>query len=161
MANCKELAACSAVLPGSSNFLDFDSIAPMAEKFNYLSVDSEKLRAQLCVIREMLKQTGNGGLKTTEDILQFLLPMKSAFPDFVKFLQLVLTIPVSSAQAERSFSCLKRVKTYLRSTMSAQRLNNLCLLSIEREIAETVQNATPKILDVFLAQKNRRLNLTF
>ena len=48
---------------------------------------------------------------TPEDVLQLLQPMASAFPDLYRFIQLVVTFPVSPADAERSFSCLKRVKT--------------------------------------------------
>jgi len=62
---------------------------------------------------------------TPEDVLQLLQPMASAFPDLYIFIQLVLTSHMSSADAERSFSCLKRVKTYLRSTMSQHHLNKL------------------------------------
>jgi len=43
-------------------------------------------------------------------VVKKLFDMKCAFPDLVKFGQLVLTIPVSSAGAERSFSTMKRVK---------------------------------------------------
>ena len=42
---------------------------------------------------------------------------------------------VSIATCERSFSKLKLVKTYLRSSMSQLRLTNLAILSVEREIA--------------------------
>ena len=41
------------------------------------------------------------------------------------FVQIVLTVLIASPTAERSFSTMKRVKTYLRSTMTDQRLNNL------------------------------------
>jgi len=45
-----------------------------------------------------------------------------------------LTIPVTVASAERSFSKLKLIKSYLRSTMSQERLNGLAILSIENEM---------------------------
>jgi hypothetical protein len=45
-----------------------------------------------------------------------------------------LTIPVTIASAERSFSKLKLIKSYLRSTMSQERLNGLAILSIENEM---------------------------
>ena len=48
----------------------------------------------------------------------------------------MLTIPVSVASAERSFSKLKLKKSYLRSTISQQRLNGLVLLSIEKDFFE-------------------------
>ncbi|GFW47670.1 hypothetical protein TNCV_2828621 [Trichonephila clavipes] len=50
----------------------------------------------------------------------------------------MLTVPVSTASVERSFSKLKLIKTYLRSTMSQERLSALSVLSIEAEIAASV-----------------------
>lgn len=152
-----QLAACDTIFPGSPNFLNFELMAPLAKQFGpNLSIDSDKLKPQIAVISEMLK-----GIKveTAEDILQLLWPMKSAFPDAVRFFQLVLTLPVSSAQAERSFSSMKRVKNYLRSTMSQQRLTNLCLLSIERELSDTLLSDLSPLVDKFAEMKDRKLNL--
>ena len=43
--------------------------------------------------------------------------MASTFPNVAIILQIFLTIPASNASGERSFSVLKRVKTYLRNSM--------------------------------------------
>ena len=43
-----------------------------------------------------------------------------------------MTIGVNTAHCEGSFSTLKRIKSYLRSTMCEQRLTDLAILSIER-----------------------------
>ena len=72
-------------------------------------------------------------METINDVLKELFTLKTAFPNLAKLLQLVLTIVVSTASCERSFSALKRIKTYLRSTMSEQRLNDIALLSIEKK----------------------------
>ena len=73
--------------------------------------------------------------------MQKLSGMNCAFPDLFKLFQIILTIPVSSAGAERSFSTMKRVKSYLRSTVASDRLNNLSILSKERELsAELIAN---------------------
>jgi len=45
----------------------------------------------------------------------------------------MLTILVSIASAKRNFSKLKLIKFYLRLTMSQERLNELTLISIEKE----------------------------
>jgi hypothetical protein len=64
--------ACAAASPNSSNFLDFGSIAPMAELFNYLSMNKKKLKNQFCVMREMFTgvTTENPELKCTEALLR-------------------------------------------------------------------------------------------
>ena len=55
-----------------------------------------------------------------------------------RVLQLVLVMPATNATSERSFSALRRVKGYLRSTMSQQRLNNLMVLHVHKERTETL-----------------------
>jgi len=65
------------------------------------------LKGQVTVVtcKAMLtKEASLRSLKDPEDVLVHLLPLKAAFPDLVLFAQLVLTMPVSSANAERSFT---------------------------------------------------------
>ena len=85
----------------------------------------------------LAKHTLNGKqLDEVNDILRELSPLRGAFPSLVKLIQIALTIAVSTAHCERSFSTLKRIKSYLRSTMTQQRLVNLAILSIEKELSQ-------------------------
>ena len=85
--------------------------------------------------------------------------MKEAFPTLLKLVQVPLTICVSTASCERSFSALKRLKTYLRSTMHEDRLVNLALLSVEQEIFHTL--SLEDVVDKLHAHdKNRRILLS-
>ena len=45
------------------------------------------------------------------------------FTEVDKMLQIYLTIPVTSSTSDRSFSALRQMKSYLRSTMTQKRLN--------------------------------------
>ena len=49
--------------------------------------------------------------------------------------RILLTIPVTVASTKRSFSKLKLIKSYLRLTMSQERLNGLAMLSIKKDLA--------------------------
>ena len=49
-----------------------------------------------------------------------------------------LTLPVTSASCERSFSKMKIVKTFLRNSVTSERLSNIPLLSIESRCAESI-----------------------
>ena len=80
--------------------------------------------------------------------------MTSAFTDVVSALLLFLTLPVTVATAERSFSKLRRIKSYLRSTMGQDRLCALALLSIEAESAQFMK--TDKLIECFASAKARR-----
>ena len=50
-----------------------------------------------------------------------------AFPNIYRLLLIACTLPITSAEAERSFSLMRRLKTYARSTMSEERLSDLAM----------------------------------
>jgi len=50
----------------------------------------------------------------------------------------MLTVPITSASAERLFSKWKIIKIYLRSTVSQTRLTGLSTIFIEKDIADTI-----------------------
>ena len=96
--------------------------------------------------------------KTVHELLRFLYERRllHAFPSVVILMRIFLTIPASSAGAERSFSRMKLIKSYLRSSMSEERLSNLAILSIEREYAQNFLNYD-KVIDTFAKMKQRRM----
>ena len=51
-------------------------------------------------------------------------------PEVTKLAKLLLALPSTSATSERSFSAMKSIKTYLRSTTSRNRLNHCMLLHV-------------------------------
>jgi len=62
------------------------------------------------------------------------------------------TLPVSTATSERSFSTMRRLKTYLRSLIGNERMTGLALLSIDKDR----QIDREKIMNDFVANSNRR-----
>ncbi|KAF0726097.1 zinc finger MYM-type protein 1-like, partial [Aphis craccivora] len=66
---------------------------------------------------------------------------KATFPNVFKLLQVALTIPVSSATCERSFSSMRRLKNWLRASMEQQRFTNLSILNIERDIVNKISSS--------------------
>ena len=53
------------------------------------------------------------------------------YPNFVKLAQVCLTLPISTADCERAFSTMRRIKTRLRSEMNNTTLNHCMRISIE------------------------------
>lgn len=73
-----------------------------------------------------------------------------------ELIKILAIIPVSTATAERSFSTLRRLKTFLRNTTSESRLLGLALLAIHRDI----DIPDDILLDKFAnSGKERNLNL--
>ena len=64
--------------------------------------------------------------------------LENLYPNTFIALRIFLTAPVTVATAERSFSKLKLIKNYLRSTMSQERLAGLAILSIEKSTAGSI-----------------------
>ncbi|KAG0432010.1 hypothetical protein HPB47_021247, partial [Ixodes persulcatus] len=72
----------------------------------------------------------------------------------VPLLQILATMPVSTAEAERSFSTFQRLKSYLRASTSQQRLLELALLNVHREV-----HISPERVLSLLSVDRRRLRL--
>lgn len=60
--------------------------------------------------------------------------MKAIFPNVEIILKILLTMPICNTSAERSFSCMKRVKDYLRNSVSEERLNDMAILYIDSDL---------------------------
>lgn len=72
-------------------------------------------------------------------------------------LRIFLTMPASNCSAERSFSVLRRIKSYLRATMSHERLSDCAVLSIEKSFTKKVNY--DEIIDAFANMKSRKKSL--
>ena len=81
---------------------------------------------------------------------------KDMYPNLHILLRIGCTIPVSSAENERTNSVLKGLKTYLRSTMSNDRLTGLALMKIHRNMS--VNNSD--VVNTFAAKQPRRMLLS-
>ena len=78
------------------------------------------------------------------------------FPVLGKMLKIFCCLPINSCEAERSFSALRRVKSYLRTTMGQSRLRNLAIMNIERKtVTNVVASEIEKLVDNFGAGKKR------
>ena len=82
--------------------------------------------------------------------------LECLYPQICICLRIFLSIPVSVASGERSFSKLALIKNRLRSTMSQERLNSLMLLSIEHKLARTLDYED--LIDSFSQEKARKKN---
>ena len=94
------------------------------------------------------------------ELLQFIQKynLGNSVPNIVIMLRIFLTIAVSVATCERSFSKLKLIKNYLRSSMSTLRLRNLAILSVEQHLTDNNINFDIAI-EEFADKKARRVTV--
>ncbi len=95
---------------------------------------------------------------TNMELLTFLHEKKLAeiYPNVRVALRISATLPVTVAAAERSFSKLKFIKTYLRSTMQ-ERLSGLSIISINDVVSN--QLSYDDVVDDVAARKTGRVRL--
>ena len=77
------------------------------------------------------------------------------YPNVSIALRHLLTLPVTVASGERSFSTLKRLKTYMRSTMAQDRLSALATISIEHEVQQSLD--MDEVISRFAEAKVRKV----
>ena len=73
------------------------------------------------------------------------------FPNIRTLLMIGCILLVSSCEAERSFSCLRRVKTCLRNRMGEGRLSGLILMQMNHSMVIDTQT----ICEMFIQRNNR------
>ncbi|KAF3842616.1 hypothetical protein F7725_024567 [Dissostichus mawsoni] len=80
------------------------------------------------------------GLKTAQDVAGFIGALhpqtRELLTDVEKLIELCLCLPVSAASSERSFSTLRRLKTWLRSNMTQRRLTHLAIMHVHSDILD-------------------------
>ena len=102
---------------------------------------------------KVLQVTLPDSLMSAPEILKFVMDA-DCYPNISVAYRILLTVPVTVASAERSFSKLKLLKNYLRSTMSQERLNGLAMCTIEKDILDTIDLDT--VIDDFTSRNARR-----
>ena len=75
-----------------------------------------------------------------------------SYPSLAILIQILATLPVTTATNERSFRALKYFKTYLRNTTKEVRLNGLALLYVRRDISLDFEQVIAEF-----SRKNQRL----
>ena len=121
-------------------------------------IDMARLSRQLGMLPD-LKSTSNlqavTSVRSVANMLSTLPPaLLPMFSEVDKMVRIYLTIPVTAATGERSFSSLRSIKTYLRTTMTQQRLNSAMLCYVHKE--KTDELCLPELATSFVRQNDRR-----
>ena len=126
------------------------SLETSLKKDEQLDIDGNDLYTELKLLLHLFPKKK----MTALDILNFLKRV-DCFPNTSIAYRILLTIPITVASAERSFSKLKLLKNYLRSTMTQKRLNGLALMSIESNILDKI--VYKDVIEKFVSSNIRRM----
>jgi len=113
------------------------------------ALKSEMMVVKNCVVRSSTKLQID--LDKIKKVAQ-----SEVYPNLYILLKVALSIPVSSALCERSFSIMRRIKNWLSTSMGQERFSSLSIINIEREVSNQL-----KAEDILIeyAKTNKRLQL--
>ncbi|XP_041852965.1 zinc finger MYM-type protein 1-like [Melanotaenia boesemani] len=157
----------------------FETLGRVESKFgvlqNFSALDEEALKKQCEELENTLRIGGEADIDGRElameirnlpqlptnrmsafELLDFFhkKELTELYPNLWISLRIACTLPVTVASAERSFSKLKLIKTYLRSSMAQDRLTGLAIISINHEVGKQV--SYENVIDDFASKKARR-----
>lgn len=94
--------------------------------------------------------------KNVNDVVHFLRNenLCNIIPEFFRLIRIILTVPVANATCERSYSALRRLKTFVRNSMCAERLNYAAVMHIHSSIDIDLES----LIDEFISRSAARVN---
>ena len=126
-------------------------------------LDEDLLQAQLLTLGVSYSQSeqedsGNMSVFNIREYLQNQSTAQLSLLSQVKHLmQLLLVMPATNASSERSFSALRRVKTYLRATMTQERLNHMMVLHVHKDSTDSLD--LKKAVNEFISCSEHRTGI--
>ena len=128
-----------ALLVTAANGKDYEDCFKLVTDFYGTDLSQSRLRTQLDILATHFHDN-DGSSVSFRDIKSYFQNLTSStrtlFSEVVTLMQLVLVLPATNASSERSFSAMRRVKNYLRSTMGQQRFNHLMILHVHKSITD-------------------------
>ncbi|KAF4673656.1 hypothetical protein FOZ60_001554, partial [Perkinsus olseni] len=140
-------------------FLQAGPLIGMAQHFGIITKDSSAvsgLLAEVRTLRDTLARVDGkpGSLMT---LLQFLNEREPIFHNIFQLARVCATMPVFSAQCERGFSGVRRIKNFMRSTMTHGRLSDLIVIHLNRQLASRINEE--EVVDDYRDAAERRVDL--
>ncbi|XP_042400838.1 uncharacterized protein LOC121990842 [Zingiber officinale] len=159
--NTVELIILSSALDPREMRISFriDDICRLVQKFypkDFAEYEMLQLRNQFEHFDHVRQLPDFRTLTTISDLCQWLVKTRKSevYPLVFRVLTLILTLPVSTATTERSFSAMNIVKTRLRNKMEDEFLNDCLLVYIEKQIAKKF--SIDSLVDDFRDMQERR-----
>ena len=126
----------------------------------YPMLNKAKLKTELSLIYENSEFKACSG---AVPLYQFFMEnnLQSTFTETVSLLKILITTPMTTAESERCFSTLKRIKTFLRYSMTQDCLNALAMVSMEKKLVRDIPDFNKRVIERFATQKDRRAKFLY
>eukprot|EP00102_Acyrthosiphon_pisum_P018828 XP_016656038.1 PREDICTED: uncharacterized protein LOC107882336 [Acyrthosiphon pisum] len=102
-----------------------------------LSISVDSLKAEMIVAKNVIIQTYSTSKELITDNLKLIL-QENVYPNLFHLYKVAITLPISSSTCERSFSAMRRIKTWLRTSMLQDRFTQVSILYIEKNDTKNI-----------------------
>ena len=149
--------------PMSPNFLKMDQ--GLSDFALHYSIEVEAVRHDILTYWTLVKNKAECDSEFLQptcltDLLNLTTSYRMAMPHLHQLAQIEVTIPVGTASCERSFSTMRRIKTWLRCQTADERLNWLAILCVHRRRAKALSsNDYQRVVTEFKARSSRKMLL--
>lgn len=126
------------------------------DNYKYFQIDNIILSSEFVCAKALIHQENHDKVDLFT-ISKILGKLPNAFPETLKIISILITLPVTTATNERFFSSLKRVKNFLRLTMEDVRLSDLLVINVESNEASKIN--LDDAVNKFALSKDRRYPL--
>ena len=117
-------------------------------------IDLPTLQSELKLLKNIQRFPPGTSLR---DLCKALTPvMCGIYTNVARLLRLYLTVLMSNASAERSFSCLRRLKSYRRNRLTHEHLNHRAFLHVHKDLTDQVELIS--VCQDFVLSNDRRIN---
>ena len=151
--NAENRVGCEIFRLVPTSIINDNDVQGLATKLLFWEVDIPTPSSLLPEIKQWQRYWKNANHLPTDLHSSLQLTGSDVFPNIIVLLIIGCTLPITSAEAERSFSGLRRIKYYLRSRMTEERLSGLALMHIHSEMDINVET----IYDLFVTKHRRRM----
>ena len=118
---------------------DFESSLSVVSSFYSSDINQDQLRLHLTVLASNFSSRSfPTAMDNIDCVRKMTVKERELIGEVCNVLQLLLVMPSTNAISERSFSALRRVKTYLRNSMSQERLNHLLVLHVHKNLTDSM-----------------------
>lgn len=141
--NVPTMLSIEQALVKASNGDEFDrELSELKESCYKHDIDWCDLNRHLAMLQDIMRKDISlkkvTSVTTICDVMNSNQIYKDILPSVHLLLRLYKTLPITSATSERTFSALRRLYTYLRSSMTECRLNNCLLLHVHKDITDSL-----------------------
>ena len=123
--------------------------------------DKQQLQLHLETLQATFPKDMKSATLCVHDLKRFILSLseneRTLIGEVVTLLKLILVLPSTNAVSEHSFSAMRRLKTYLRTTMKQERLNHLLVLHVHKDRTDSLSSL--EVARSFVGDSEHRLSL--